>query len=53
MRQLRVKFIGEFITWSAAACAFGTPALDHEIRNNPMKNEPVIKRLSGLCSFRQ
>src|SRR5207249_11735830 len=46
--QLGMKFVGELVARSTAACPFGASALDHEIRNHAMKDKAVIERLADL-----
>src|SRR5215470_12863709 len=51
--QLRMEFIGELITRTAASGAFRIAALNHEIGDDAVENGSVVKRLSGLLSFGQ
>src|SRR6188474_1914733 len=40
-----MKLIGEFVAGAAATGAFGAAALDHEIRDDAMELEAVVKAL--------
>ena len=51
--QIGMKLVGELVAGPAAPGAFGTSALDHEVGNDAMKNEAVVKRLAGLGSLGQ
>src|ERR1035437_5046904 len=43
-----VELVGEFVAGPATARTFGIAALDHEIRNDAMKNGAVVERLPGF-----
>jgi hypothetical protein len=45
--QVGRKFVFEFITGTSCAVARGTAPLDHEVRNDPVEGETVIKTLFG------
>src|SRR6266852_132291 len=45
MIQRGMKFISKFVTWPAAAAAFRASALDHELWNDAVKRQPVVKIL--------
>src|SRR6202051_2472688 len=38
-----MKLVGEFVTRPAASSTFRASALNHELRNHPVKNQSVIK----------
>ncbi len=44
--QILVKFIGEFVTWTAGSGAAGATALDHEVGNHPVEDQPVVERFA-------
>src|ERR1035437_2744171 len=46
--QSGVELVGEFVAGSAPAGAFGAAALDHEIRNDAVKNRAVVEWLTGF-----
>ena len=41
--QVTRHFVLEFVSWRARAISRGIAALNHEVRNHPMKNCPVIQ----------
>ena len=52
-RSLRAELIFELVSRAAGAGALRAPALEHEVLNNPVKNETVVKRpLYFLASLR-
>src|SRR5579885_1779980 len=44
--QFGMKLIIEAVARAAAARSLRTPSLDHKARNEPVKNQPVVKRLA-------
>src|SRR5579864_536290 len=48
-----MKLVGEFVAGTAASRSLGTSTLNHEIGNDTMKNEAIVKRLAGLGAFRE
>src|SRR5439155_24952702 len=53
MPQRGVELVGEFVTGTAAAGAFGAAALNHEIRDHAVEDEAVVEALAGLRSVGQ
>src|SRR5580704_16219331 len=38
-----MKLVREFVTWSAASGTLRASALNHELRNDPVKSQPIIE----------
>ena len=46
--QCGMELVGKLVAWSARTLTVGVSALNHELRNYAVKNEPVIKRNAFL-----
>src|SRR3974390_2511134 len=41
--QKRMEFVGEFVAWISGASAARAATLDHELGNDAVKRQPIIK----------
>ena len=51
MSQRWMKLVGKLVSGTAASGAFRASPLDHEVRDYPVEDQPVVEALSGLGSF--